>query len=230
MHQKIDYLFVAALFLAFSSGLAVQAENSDKPIKCDVVTRTSVVSTESTSLKESVADKLAKMKPAGVAKQAKIPNTASILLYTVEGEVLDGKPAAICDIQNCRIAILGADISKVEKAIKKLNLRVAGSEAEDQQIKDTQEKVFFSSKYRSTNKGKKAKCRFHNFEFDLTDRLLSYGTQKPVIGHSRGTLWANPTNVGILILVDASNGKFTTHAMKPNSKRIVLSESQNPAS
>ena len=171
---------------------------------------------------QSVAEKLAKMKPDISVKSGEEPNTAPILLYTVEGSLLDGEPAAICDINNCRIAILGKEISATQPPIKSLNLRVAGSDAKEQAVNGTDGKPFFFSKYESSKQSKKAKCRFHKFEFDMTDRLLSYGPRKAGGYRGSGTLWANPSNAGVLILVDSSTGKFTTHGMRPKSKRVML--------
>lgn len=176
------------------------------------------------AVESDVVQKLATMKPSIALESVEKPNTASVLLYTVEGQLLGGKPAAICDINNCRIAIVGVDISKTRSRNKSLNLRVAGEKAEEQTVKGTDGKPFFFSKYESSKQSKKAQCRFHDFEFDLTDRVLGYGPRKPGGYRSSGTLWANTSNAGVLILVDSSTGKFTTHGMRPKSKRVELPE------
>ena len=113
-------LVIAWLTMTFSAGLPIRAAETVETSRPDVKSRKS----------QLVADKLAKMKPGITVTTVGKPNTAPILLYTVEGELLGGKPAAICDILNCRIAILGVDISKTRTRIKSLNLRVAGKEAE----------------------------------------------------------------------------------------------------
>ena len=159
------------------------------------------------------------MKPNAALKRVEQPSTASVLLYTVEAKALGGKSAAICDINSCRIAIVGVDIEKTLPRTIKLNLRVAGKGLEEEQaVKGTDGKPYFFSKYQNG----KAQCRFHKFEFDLTERNLSYGPLKPAGYRSSGTLWSNPSNAGVLILVDASSGTFTTHAMRPQSKRVEL--------
>lgn len=164
-----------------------------------------------------VAEKLARMKPS-FGEQ---PKTAPVLLYTVEGAMLDGKAASVCDINNCRIAIVGVDISNTRGRDTSLNLRVAGEGLEEQAVKGADGKAFFFSKY----EGGKALCRFHGFEFDINERVLGYGELKDLGYRAKATLWANPTNAGVLILVDSSTGKFTSHAMRPKSKRAVLQES-----
>ena len=166
-----------------------------------------------------VAETLAKMEPSGDLKSVEQPCTASVLLYTVDAKVLGGKSAAICDINSCRIAIVGVDLTKTSSRTIKLNLRVAGKELEEEQsVKGADGEPFFESKY----KNGKAQCRFHNFEFDLTDRHLGYGPLKPAGYRGMGTLWSNPSNAGVLILVDSSTGEFTAHAMRPQSKRVQL--------
>ena len=160
------------------------------------------------------------MKPDVAVKSVEKPKTAPFLLYTVDGAALDGKPAAICDIRNCRIAIVGIDIATTRTRIKSMNLRVVGSEAEKQDVKSTKGEEFFVSKY----DGKKAKCRFHNFEFELTDRLLSYGAVNDLGFRTNGTLWANATNLGVLILVDGKTGNFATHSIEPATEAGFIAE------
>jgi len=177
---------------------------------------------------EAVIEKLSKMKPRLAIEHEEKPGAAPILLYTVEGEAFEGKPTAICDIRNCRIAIVGLGASSIRTQVKSLNVQVEGEEAEEQQVKSTDGKPFFSSSYQATKQKKVAECRFHGFEFDLNAVHLGYGPVKPDGHRGRGTLWANPSHAGVLILVDASTGKFTTHAMKPQSKRTFLTGAPKP--
>lgn len=187
---------------------------------CNALSVTTSNDSPKPSDESNVAKKLARMKPSVPHKIVEKAQTASILLYTVEPDLLDGKPAAICDIKNCRIAILGLDIAKTRDRVKSLNIRVSGAEKEEKAVKDTDGNPFFTSNYES----KKAKCSFHTFEFDLTDRVLAFGPLKPAGYRSQGTLWSNASNVGVLILVDFKTGKFTTHAMRPKAKRVLLEE------
>jgi hypothetical protein len=165
-----------------------------------------------------LVNKLSKMKPKTTPKGVEKQGTAPVLLYKVDASALAGKPAAICDIKNCRIALIGVDVSKIRPGVKSLHLRVTGGKPEKQTVKLTDDKILFLSNY----DGKKARCQFHNFKFELTDRLLSYGPINKLGFRNKGTLWANETNSGILVIVDASTGKFTTHGMLPKSKRVEL--------
>ena len=218
MHRTRALLAIAWLTVTFSGGLPIRAAETVEASRTDVKKKKP----------QSVADKLAKMKPGIKVKSVDKPNTAPILLYTVDGKTLDGKPAAICDIRNCRIAILGVDISATRKRVTRLNVRVAGKESEKQVIKSAKGKIFFVSSYESKKQSKKAQCRFHDFEFELNNVLLSYGAPNKRGFRTNGTLWNNSSNAGVLILVDAATGKYTTHGMRPKSRRVLLKGSKKP--
>lgn len=159
---------------------------------------------------ESVASKLAKMK-APVALTSEPPeNRIHVLLYTVEAEALGGYPAAICDIGNCRIAVVNQDISRTRDFSEGINLVVSGPERTRQRAIDSSKGEYFTSIYSDSE----AKCRFHNFNFTLTEKMLRFGTT--------GTFWDNSASPGMLIMVDADTGNVITQPMKPKSERVFL--------
>ncbi|PAY16788.1 hypothetical protein CKO51_24925 [Rhodopirellula sp. SM50] len=159
---------------------------------------------------ESVASKLARMK-APVALTSEPPeNKVHVLLYTVEAEALGGHPAAICDIGNCRIAVVNQDISRTRDFSEGMNLVVSGPERTRQRAIDSSKGEYFTSIYNDSE----AKCRFHNFNFTLTKKMISFGTT--------GTFWDNPASPGMLIMVDADTGDVITQPMKPKSERVFL--------
>ncbi len=170
----------------------------------------------------SVVEKLSTMKPDINIKSEEKPDTITVLFYTVEGEALDGKPAAICDIGTCRIALVGQDISKTRSLARSLNVRVAGDGVNKQMLKSTDGKVFFTSQF----KGGKSRCEFHGFGFDVSRRTLSCG---PIQEGGFRTFLAHPKHpagLGVLFLVDSATGKFTTHKMPKKAKRVVLPASK----
>lgn len=158
---------------------------------------------------ESVADKLAKMKPGVENVSPPLAGTVHALFYTVEGEALDGKPAAVCDIEDCRIAIHGQDISTTRDFTEGLNLQIAGSKPRQQAAVGTDRNRYFTSSYSNGE----ARCRFHNFSFRLTDKLIRFGEE--------GRFWKNPSG-GLLILVDAETGTVTTHRLRPKQEQVFL--------
>ena len=161
---------------------------------------------------ESVGDKLAKMDPGVTSVSVPPAGKEHLLLYTVEGAALDGKPAAVCDIGDCRIALLGQDISATRDFSVGVNVTVADTlPASSTREKDNNGKVFFTS----NSADGKATCKFHGFKFELTDSMIS-------IGNSWSHKWKDPSSPGLLILVDTKTNRFTTQAMRPRSARELL--------
>ncbi|WDI42250.1 protein kinase domain-containing protein [Bremerella sp. P1] len=171
-----------------------------------------VVSLAIAMMRESVGDKLAKMAPGVTSVNYPPEGKEYLLLYTVEGDALDGTPAAICDIGDCRIALLGQDISTTRDFSVGVNVAVSDAlPASSTRERDTSGNVFFTS-----NSGDgKASCKFHGFKFDLTDSMIS-------IGKNWSHRWKDPSSPGLLILVDTKTNHFTTQAMKPRSERELL--------
>ncbi|QDU75314.1 Serine/threonine-protein kinase PknB [Bremerella volcania] len=165
-------------------------------------------------MRESVGDKLAKMDPGVTSVSYPPAGKEYLFLYTVEGAALDGEPAAVCDIGDCRIALLGQDISATRDYSVGVNVAVADSLPESStRERDSDGKVFFTS----NSADGKATCKFHGFKFDLTESMIS-------IGNSWSHKWKDPSSPGLLILVDTKTNRFTTQAMRPRSEREPLPE------
>jgi hypothetical protein len=143
-----------------------------------------------------------------------------LLFYTVEGKALDGHSAAICDIGDFRIAVVKQDISKTGGFSEGLNLVVSGGDPKQQRLIATSQTEYFTSVYENGE----AQCRFHGFNFKLTDQMIHFGTT--------GLFWDNPSSPGLLIMVEAETGKVITQAMKPKAERLFLAakESQSTCS
>ena len=160
---------------------------------------------------ESTADKLAKLKAPVELVSEPPEGTVELLFYTVEGDALDGQTAAICDIGDCRIAIVNQDISRTRDYSEVVSVVVTGEEPKRQRAIDSSKAAYFSSIYG----GGEASCRFHNFNFTLTEKMIRFGDM--------GTFWkASP---GILVIVDADTGDVITQAMTPMADRVFLSSS-----
>ncbi|MEO1615603.1 MAG: serine/threonine-protein kinase [Planctomycetota bacterium] len=188
------------------------------------------------STKESIADKLTRLKaPDEIQLSVQPPsqNQVRAVWYNVEGDslgadrALAGNTAAICDIGNCRIALLGQDVSEEPTAINSLYLTVAGPRDRKSLVYSTvanenDGEPYFRSEYSSG----RAKCRFYDFRFSLTDQMIRYGKVQHV--------WNDPSSPGLLILVDTVSGKITTQTMKPNAERgkvhglVVMRTTEQP--